>query len=53
MRECDNNKIHISSSFLLSICLVSGIFSKTLSTLKTCNTACVLLDCRDVIYVTV
>jgi len=22
MRECDNNKIHISSNFLLSICLL-------------------------------
>jgi len=38
MRECDNNKIHISSNFLLSICLLIMLDTLLLVPSLHCNT---------------
>jgi len=35
MRECDNSKIHISSNFLLSICLLTMLICNITSTIIT------------------
>ena len=39
MRECDNNKIHISSNFLLSICLIIMLDTLLLVPPLHCNTS--------------
>jgi len=39
MRECDNSKIHISSNFLLSICLIIMLDTLLLEPPLHCNTS--------------
>jgi len=52
MRECDNSKIHISSNFLLSICLLIMLDNLLLVPSLHCNTSLhsdVLYGCRNTI----